>query len=758
MLIQKRERTNRNQKQKELCRVLLLAIAFLLLLQVLTGCTGKGDGDVTPGETEDTHPVTSPTETQEPMQPIDISPDMTEYRFAVGGSAVTVDLSTGLVKHLSTARGALACSGVLVDVGISGSYASESLTYRGYDGLSSQALPGISPKPDIALKTSDFALFSTSDSLYVERAEGSAKVLYHYRLTDTGISLDVQVSSHSDNKQLLINGVAFSVLGMEFPNGTTYEYPGNMPYGVFDMNYRRPNVPNETMFLNSVTHFTNGSTHWNICFNDPLEKWSTGVWRDSAGKGNICNLAAVECRIADTDVISVGTLYFRFPGEAPYADVQAWYAELGYAADNETPATGPIYCGHPAGTSDTNYILGEDLAAYANRLQGLRDMGFETVWTMPLNVHAGHEDLYAPTDLSKLDDRYGGKEQAKIFVEQAHSLGMKVIFDFVPHGLPRESLLEGQEEWVCQGRAGNQLVEWECLAFDYSNNSYQEYIRALVKEWAGELGVDGVRFDSAQGSRSNWNRTDGLRPSASTLQGGLSMTHAVIEGFAEAGKNAVVLPEMFSPIPNFTEYTDLYYNNALYRVLMELNANYSYDRTVYTQKLMQFLSVQHQTKVPGQVMANWLQNHDTVCWSGDVKRAEELYGSEWVRNMFRMISWIDGVPVIYMGDENAAEYGVGTSDLTQFFTDTFALRKQYLPVDAETEYLFSDQPVFAFYRGSAAEGERCLILLNFSDTAQSFALPQNSSVIFAENAACGGTNAQLQGYGCLVLKVSGSVA
>lgn len=116
--------------------------------------------------------------------------------------------------------------------------------------------------------------------------------------------------------------------------------------------------------------------------------------------------------------------------------------------------------------------------------------------------------------------------------------------------------------------------------------------------------------------------------------------------------------------------------------------------------------------------------------------------------MFRLISWVDGFPVLYQGDENPAAYGLPGRDLRAFFRETFSLREQSFPYDAETVYLPSESAVFAFRRIGAAGV--CTVLLNLSGTPAEWAA--EGDCLFAEYAEVRDGRVRLSGFGAAILK------
>ncbi len=76
---------------------------------------------------------------------------------------------------------------------------------------------------------------------------------------------------------------------------------------------------------------------------------------------------------------------------------------------------------------------GGDLQGIIDHLDYLADLGITTIWLTPVLENAGRGSYhgYAATDYYRIDPRFGSNELYAEFVEAAHSLGLKVIFDHV---------------------------------------------------------------------------------------------------------------------------------------------------------------------------------------------------------------------------------------------------------------------------------------------------------------------------------------
>jgi len=234
------------------------------------------------------------------------------------------------------------------------------------------------------------------------------------------------------------------------------------------------------------------------------------------------------------------------------------------------------------------------------------------------------------------------------------------------------------------------------------------------------------------GGLSNWNPIKGLRASSSGLAGGLNIVKATREGFTKAGVNPILLPENFHPIPTFAEYTDIFYDMPLFRAIFNLNHS-NYTEAEYVKQLQKWLEAEHKTSVKGQVKLRFLGNHDTVSWTFDAKRPQELYGIDKSKALWSIMSFIDGVPFIYQGDDNPSTYHLPGENLEEFFTHALAARETYFEVNYGISYIYTDTPIFAFTRFKEDGSDTKLVLVNLSSSSHSYPFSQTEdAVIYAD--------------------------
>ena len=621
---------------------------------------------------------------------------------------------------------------LLTDAGVDGAYLGGTLRYQSYDGFCATAMPSPVPTGKQGGACVGTALTQNGVSLVLEK-KGDC-----FQPSIKGLS-----GTHT------VSGVMILFSGIPVGENAWFEFPANLPWQRFEPAGMKPYEPVCSWFSGSALHLYDGTQHIDLLYRNTVEKWVSGGWVDDRGLLNLFFLAAAEYRTAVGETQTFGTVKIAVT-DRPYDEIRNFFETSEPIRLRQPHLYGPMYCCHPFGTTDTGYAARQTFSEYAKELPKLADMGIQTVYVLPVYAHKGHDDIYSPTDLGKIDARYGGEAGAAEFVRIAHTLGMKVIFDFVPHGPePDSELAQLHLDWCAKKPDGELQSEWNCVCFDPVNSAYAAYLRGIVKSHAERLRLDGMRLDCAMGGCANWSPASiGIRASASSLQGGVTMTQAVRDGFTDAGREALLMPEMTYPLPDYQGATECFYNNTLYRVLMDLNAVCADDRILFTQSLLRWLSVQHQCKPRGQVLGNWLENHDTVLWAGDAKRAYTLYGEGLCENMFRLISWIDGFPVIYQGDEAPGDYGLSGKNLVGFFQETFALREAYFPYDAETVYLPSDTAVFDFRKITQQGTYR--VLLNLSKNAGFVNVTGNA--LYLHQATLQSTGVLLDGYGAAILK------
>ena len=148
------------------------------------------------------------------------------------------------------------------------------------------------------------------------------------------------------------------------------------------------------------------------------------------------------------------------------------------------------------------------LRAAAERLEGLRAMGVDAVWLMPVypigevNRKGSLGSYYAVRDYEAVNPEFGTAEDFDAFVGRAHALGMKVLLDWVANHTSRDArwLREKPADWYERDAAGEPVVPngWDDTAkLDYGNRAVWQGQIDAMRFWLEKHGIDGFRCDMA---------------------------------------------------------------------------------------------------------------------------------------------------------------------------------------------------------------------------------------------------------------------
>ena len=590
----------------------------------------------------------------------------------------------------------------------------------------------------------------------------SVLVTVTYTLLETNLKVDLKLSNAGESVRYL-NACAFL---LTLPTvDLSFDFPANAPIGHFRADALENRKPVETGLISFAARAALRDGDLDLVFIDEIEKWGCGVYRDGENTVFVYD-AGLEADLKPNETLSVGSL-FLLPveqGKNPYLAVRDLVSALGYEAATGGITDGIMYSCHPSGTMDAHFPLKDDLFQYAEYLPKLKAMGVDHVWLLPVFAHDEH-GVYHSTDQSVIDPRYGGEEGCVYYCKQAHDLGMTILFDYVPHGpAPDFPIAKEHPDWPSKRRDGTLQDEWECVSMDYNHPGYREYTAALVQDHVERFGVDGARIDCAMGGLSNWRPYADNRPSGNSVLAGVHITEAIREGFLRGGKRSFILPENFNPLPNYYHCTDLFYSMNLYRAFVELQDLLHSSPAAFVEGLTDYLEREAWLTPENYHKMRFLGNHDTVSWVWQAKRAVDCYGTDGAKALFAMISLIDGVPMLYQGDEDPTICGGNGENLTAFFTELFHARKRFLPRGSNvTEYLHTATPVMAFKRvyrdvpkdDYQTEGDSDVwVLINFSDAAQPVPESVNGALLF-DNGGAKAANAPLAPWTCRILRCEG---
>lgn len=145
--------------------------------------------------------------------------------------------------------------------------------------------------------------------------------------------------------------------------------------------------------------------------------------------------------------------------------------------------------------------------AFAKHLPRLKDMGVEILWFMPITPISLEQrqgslgSYYAVADYTAVNREFGTLEDFKNLVEQAHSLNMKVIIDWVANHTGYDNAWAKQyPDWYVKDAQGNftEINGWaDVIDLDYNNKDMRKAMIASMQHWVVNCDIDGFRCDMA---------------------------------------------------------------------------------------------------------------------------------------------------------------------------------------------------------------------------------------------------------------------
>ena len=127
-----------------------------------------------------------------------------------------------------------------------------------------------------------------------------------------------------------------------------------------------------------------------------------------------------------------------------------------------------------------------DLNGVTQKLDYIKDMGFNGIWLMPVFQSTTYHK-YDITDYMKIDSEYGSTEDMQNLIEECHKRGIRIILDFVMNHTSSQHLWFTQAcEYLEQLPQGAEPDEQECPYVGYyhfANEQKQDYYQVKNTDW-----------------------------------------------------------------------------------------------------------------------------------------------------------------------------------------------------------------------------------------------------------------------------------
>jgi cyclomaltodextrinase len=190
------------------------------------------------------------------------------------------------------------------------------------------------------------------------------------------------------------------------------------------------------------------------------------------------------------------------------------------------------------------------LQAAAENLEHIRDMGFSVIWVLPVMDVEGVVDQgvnigYNIIDFYTVEPFYGSKQDFRDFVDEAHSLGLRVILDVTPNHSSRShpvaldvrtnriysryydfyqhEIIPHDDMGMVQIVSSDGIVYYSdfsdaLLNWDWQNAESRKYMLDVYTYWLREYDIDGFRFDVYWGPHNRYGRDAFDRPLRNALR------------------------------------------------------------------------------------------------------------------------------------------------------------------------------------------------------------------------------------------------
>ena len=288
------------------------------------------------------------------------------------------------------------------------------------------------------------------------------------------------------------------------------------------------------------------------------------------------------------------------------------------------------------------------------------------------------------------------------------------MFDLVPHGPPDFTpLAKEHPEWVSLDAKGKPSIRLGRVRLRQRPPGWQDYMRRAAEWDARQYGAVGARVDCGAGGPLNWNPAMGDRPSRSGLAGGLGMNRAIREGFLKVDRHVVLLPEEYTGANIFYRVADLTYDAQFYFLMVDLHARGASPKE-WASALQQFLHEQQLTLPPGALKCAGSATM-ILCHGHSRSSGRYNFTVERMRALLAVCALIEGVPMLYQGDEDPALYGGQGASNVEFLSRIYGLRKRLPSLRhgrADYTGARATEGVFACLRKASSEEALALVSLN----------------------------------------------
>ncbi len=386
--------------------------------------------------------------------------------------------------------------------------------------------------------------------------------------------------------------------------------------------------------------------------------------------------------------------------------------------------------GHPAWSKQSNiyevnlrqYTVSSSIKDFENSMPRLKKMGVEILWFMPItpigleNRKANASELgsyYAVRDYKAVNPEFGTMEDWKELVKHAHSMGFKVITDWVAnHSSPDNHWIKAHPDFYKHDANGNTTytADWDDTRnLNYDNRELRDSMIEAMSYWVKESDIDGFRCDVAEGPPADfWKQCiDSLKKIKNVFmlaEGNKPELHTA--GFDET--------YAWSVMEAFVHF----YAGELSLAGVDFIINH--DIEIFPKNAYRLF---------------FTTNHDWNSWEGT---EFERFGDAYKALAVFTQTMYQSVPLVYSGQEipNKKRIKFFVKDpiawdkyeMAPFYSTLLHLRKKNPALAADASYkklvTANDMAIFAYVREK--EGHKVAVILNLSNQPQQFTINDES--------------------------------
>jgi alpha-amylase len=357
--------------------------------------------------------------------------------------------------------------------------------------------------------------------------------------------------------------------------------------------------------------------------------------------------------------------------------------------------------------------------AFAKELPRLKEMGVETLWFMPITPIAQKKmkgtmgSYYACSDYTSINPEFGNLQDFKNLVNEAHTMGFKVIIDWVANHTGWDHVwTKTHPEYFEKDSATNDFKIAsgmdDIIELDFKNPDLRKAMVDAMRYWITECDIDGYRCDLAF-----WVELDFWLEARTELEKTKTL-------FWLAESDPVEHADYFKAFDACYTWAWMHKTEDFYKK--------NQDKNILDTVLQQYNTVCGATDIP-----LWFTtNHDENSWNGT---EYEKYGDMAKALAVFSFTW-NGMPMIYSGqelpnmkrlkffDKDPIEWN-GKYELHDFYKTLLSLKKNNVALRAGdaavTTHLLNTtagKNILAFIRKNGSS--QVLVLINFSKEKTSF--------------------------------------